>query len=887
MTTQGADSKAFADSKLFEQLVCPLLDQGLSVRFEARGASMSPAIRDGEVVEVTPVIVAKLRKDDIVLAKTNVGFRLHRIVLADAARDLFITRGDCGQQNDPALKAGQILGLARAKEVRVGRNIVQAGFRGAGGWLLRSAARAQYVCAKVLKKSSGAIAPARQSSVLLILGLLFWCAATPLRAQVLVDATTSANNEFTGTGSFNLSFTHTTTATANRLLVVGVSMNITNAPATGVVGVTYNGTSLNFIGGHNDAGNTRRVEMWYLLNPVSGTNLPIVVSLFIPTAGARVGVVAGATTFTDVDQTVPLGTFVSTDGAAAGFSQLNPFSVVNGMILDTLAIGCDQTATPYNPQAQQWNATTASGTDPPGVTGFGSSRTGAPSVPLAGTFSGNSNWSYAAIPINPSTADIAVTTSVSAVPLGQNSTYNITITNNGPSAANNVTLTDTYNATNLSLVSYTPSSGTTCTNTATTVNCTLPASFASGAVATVAVVVSTTAAGFYPNTATITDSGTPPDPNTGNNTYVAVAPVVSVVCAANTLTAGGTLSNTINTYFPGNGTVAKGATSIPLGATRGAGGTIAAGSLLLVIQMQDASINTSNSVAYGNGSTGSGFTTINNAGNYEWVTATGPVAGGNVPISGAGAGGGLVFGYTSAVATATKGISTYQVVLVPQYTSATLGALTAASWNGTTGGIIALDIAGQLNLNGGTAIVDGSGFRGGAGMQLTGNGAGANTDYQFPGPANYGGAAEAGVDAAKGEGVAGTSKFVESAGSYLRTIIGVGYPSGTAGTDGSMAHGAPGNAGGGGTDSDPANNDQNAGGGGGGNGGSGGFGGDSWNTNLSSGGEGGAPFPATIDRLSIGGGGGAGSRNNSDNDTQASSAAAGGGIIFIRADSFT
>ncbi len=33
-----------------------------------------------------------------------------------------------------------------------------------------------------------------------------------------------------------------------------------------------------------------------------------------------------------------------------------------------------------------------------------------------------------------------------------------------------------------------------------------------------AVKVSTTTAGFYPNTATITDSGTPPDPNTGNNT---------------------------------------------------------------------------------------------------------------------------------------------------------------------------------------------------------------------------------------------------------------------------------------------------------------------------------------------------------------------------------
>src|SRR5579864_7196203 len=155
MIDGGADSKVFADSKLFEEVVRPLLELGLNVRFQALGASMSPAIRDGEVVEVTPVMVTKLRKDDIVLAKSNAGFRLHRIVAADPGKDVFITRGDCGQQNDPALKAEQILGIARAKEVRVGRDIVQAGFRGAGGWLLRSAARAQYVCAKVLKKSSG------------------------------------------------------------------------------------------------------------------------------------------------------------------------------------------------------------------------------------------------------------------------------------------------------------------------------------------------------------------------------------------------------------------------------------------------------------------------------------------------------------------------------------------------------------------------------------------------------------------------------------------------------------------------------------------------------------------------------------------------------------
>src|SRR5262252_9123388 len=154
MIDAGAESKVFADSKLFEGLICPLLGQGHSIRFQARGASMSPCIRDGEVVEVTPVIVTKLRKDDIVLAKSNAGFRLHRIVLADPANDLFITRGDCGQQDDPELKGSQIFGLAHSKEVRLGRNIVQARFRGVGGWLLRSAARAQYIGAKALRRSA-------------------------------------------------------------------------------------------------------------------------------------------------------------------------------------------------------------------------------------------------------------------------------------------------------------------------------------------------------------------------------------------------------------------------------------------------------------------------------------------------------------------------------------------------------------------------------------------------------------------------------------------------------------------------------------------------------------------------------------------------------------
>ncbi len=880
-------------SRLFEAISRELLLEGNGIRFQARGASMSPAICDGEMVHVKSVPLAELRQGDIVLVKGEIGFRLHRLVVADAEQDVFITRGDCGQQDDPAVSGEEVVGIALAKEVRVGRRNVQAKFRGAGGCVLRGAARGQRVMEKISRKIFGwsrtmTASPTAKTSrtAFGIASVLMLLVAANSSAQVAVDATTSSSAELTGTGTQTLAFAHTTTATGtNLLMLVGVSMNITNAPTTGVVSVTYRGTNLNFVGAHNDAGNTRRVEMWYMLNPSTG-NRNVIVSVNIP-AAQTVGVVAGATTFTDADQTVPLGTFVSGDGAAGGSSQLDVPSVVNGMILDTLAIGGNQTVAIPGPQVSQWNLASG-GADPPDVTSSGSSRTGAPSVPISETFSGASNWSLGAVSVNPSTADIGVTTSVSAVPLGQNSIYNITITNNGPSAANNVVLTDTYASAGLALVSVTPSAGTTCPTTTPKITCNLPTSLASGATATIAVKVSTTTAGFYSNTASIVDSGTPPDPNTGNNTFVALAPVVSVVCSGAVLAAGGTLSGPQNTYYPGSASVAKGATSIPVGTATGAAGTIVNGSLLLVIQMQDASINTTNTVAYGNGSTGSGFTAINNAGNYEFVTATGPIAAGSVPIKGAGPTAGLVFAYTAAAASATKGQSTYQVVLVPQYLSATLGAVTATAWNGSTGGILALDIAGQLNLGGATVHVDGQGFRGGAGMQLTGGVAGANNqDYRETSPATYTGAVggATGIDASKGEGVAGTPEWVESGTTFLQTTTGIGYPNGTA--DGSMARGAPGNAGGGGTDGDATGNTENAGGGGGGNGGVGGSGGDSWNTNFSDGGAGGTAFPATIDRVALGGGGGAGSRNNSDGDNQASGGAPGGGIIFIRTDSLT
>jgi hypothetical protein len=150
----------------------------------------------------------------------------------------------------------------------------------------------------------------------------------------------------------------------------------------------------------------------------------------------------------------------------------------------------------------------------------------------------------------------------------------------------------------------------------------------------------------------------------------------------------GALSGVVNTYFPGAASASVGAVSITLGTMRAGGSTtpIAAGDLLLVIQMQDGTFNSTNGATYGDGATGRGATNTNNAGLYEYVVALSASAGnGAVSIRGAN-GGGLVNAYTNAAANSVagggaQGVRRFQVIRVPQYSSATLsGTLAAPAW---------------------------------------------------------------------------------------------------------------------------------------------------------------------------------------------------------------
>jgi hypothetical protein len=141
------------ESALFAALTSELLRAGNGVRFQARGASMSPAIRDGEIVFIRPAVIPDLRRGDIVLIKGEMGFRLHRLVIADMLRDIFITRGDCGQQDDPAVSAEEILGIAIAKEVSVAGRTIQVQFKGMRAHLWCGLARAQNVWTRLNRLS--------------------------------------------------------------------------------------------------------------------------------------------------------------------------------------------------------------------------------------------------------------------------------------------------------------------------------------------------------------------------------------------------------------------------------------------------------------------------------------------------------------------------------------------------------------------------------------------------------------------------------------------------------------------------------------------------------------------------------------------------------------
>lgn len=360
------------------------------------------------------------------------------------------------------------------------------------------------------------------------------------------------------------------------------------------------------------------------------------------------------------------------------------------------------------------------------------------------------------------------------------------------------------------------------------------------------------------------------------------------VCGTSGIDGPSTNTNPINTYYPVSGEkiLNAGQNSILLEgvpATDAYGNNygnvgIRPGDLILIIQMQDALINYSNSNLYGSGTIysgadglgGTGYTDIGFSGKFEYVIALNavPITGGTLNFRGAGGGNGVVNTYVNAAPTPTRGQRRFQIVRVPQYSNLTLTAdITTVPYNGKAGGVIAFDVAGNMNFGGFKIDASQKGFRGGFGPVAASN---RNRNDVYVGNSSIT------TSVGKGEGIAGTPRYMFD-GYKDFDNLNEGLPGG------SYGRGAPANGGGGG-------NDHNSGGGGGGNGGYGGVGGRGWesynsNTNTyPNGGRPGSNVPVDVTRLIMGGGGGGGDANNA---TTGVKGGVGGGIILVNVEKIT
>jgi len=109
----------------FEELSVQLLRAGHAMRFRARGSSMHPAVRDGDILDVCPVGSAGLDIGDIVLYRSSrTGIVVHRVVeiRRQGPKTILLVKGDSAARADPHVEESQVLGRVESIQRR-GRTI--------------------------------------------------------------------------------------------------------------------------------------------------------------------------------------------------------------------------------------------------------------------------------------------------------------------------------------------------------------------------------------------------------------------------------------------------------------------------------------------------------------------------------------------------------------------------------------------------------------------------------------------------------------------------------------------------------------------------------------------------------------------------------------------
>ena len=340
-------------------------------------------------------------------------------------------------------------------------------------------------------------------------------------AQVVTAVTPLqiANTSF-GANVQALNWSHTVSPGSSRILIVGVSIDSTNAT---VNAATFNNLlPLTPIGQTN--GTHTKVLMYRLLNPPVGT---YAVSVNLNSA---VGVAGGSVSFNGVNQTSPIAAFVGNIGTGTNASLIVP-SVAGAVVIDAVAPKSSQPPGVYSrsaAQTEEWNLSTTN------YAGAGSSSYGAATVSPSWTFGSPAPWAMCAVALNPATtlADVALSmTGPASVSAMSNLTCSIIVTNLGVAAASNLVVGDVLPA-GATFVSA--SSGG--VHNGGVVMWPVLTNFPNGARTNYTVTMTAPTAGSLTNIAYCTALTADPDPSNNNGTAAGARNVTLVVYDAPSMT---------------------------------------------------------------------------------------------------------------------------------------------------------------------------------------------------------------------------------------------------------------------------------------------------------------------------------------------------------------
>jgi len=98
----------------FASIAQEVLGRGRILKFKAKGGSMSPFIRNGDVVEVVPV-KGKINLGDVVLYRPFHGNSIiHRVI--QRGKESIVTKGDSVPNSDQPVLSKQVLGRVMVVE---------------------------------------------------------------------------------------------------------------------------------------------------------------------------------------------------------------------------------------------------------------------------------------------------------------------------------------------------------------------------------------------------------------------------------------------------------------------------------------------------------------------------------------------------------------------------------------------------------------------------------------------------------------------------------------------------------------------------------------------------------------------------------------------------